>query len=188
MQPIRNYVDGQWIEPQVEGHFEVHNPSFGTLLGKTPLSTAKQTNEAIEAAHAAYLSWRKVSASNRVRPIFQLVELLRQHEEEISRILSEEMGKSLPDARAEMKRTIENCEAACGAPILQQGDKLIDAASGIDGEVLRVPRGVYTMIAPFNFPAMVPFWFFAIRHCQRQLVCHQAFGACPVYDAANRLS
>lgn len=155
----RNYVDGEWTEAQVDNYLDVHNPSTGALIGKTPLSSAEHTSDAIEVAHSAYLKWREVSASNRVRPLFQLVELLRQQEEQIARTLTEEMGKSLPDSRAEMKRAIENCEAACGAPILQQGEKLVGAAPGIDGEVLRLPRGVYAMIAPFNFPAMVPFWF-----------------------------
>jgi len=156
---VRNYVGGDWLDPSVERFCDVHNPSTGEVIGRTPITSTTDANRAIEAAHQAFGKWRVVSASNRVRPIFQLVELLRRHEEEISRTLTEEMGKSLPDSRAEMKRTIENCEAACGAPILQQGDKLVDAATGIDGEVLRVPRGVYAMIAPFNFPAMVPFWF-----------------------------
>ena len=71
----------------------------------------------------------------------------------------EEMGKSLPDARAEIKRVFENIEVACGMPVLQQGDKLIGSSFDIDGEVLRLPIGVFGMIAPFNFPAMVPFWF-----------------------------
>jgi malonate-semialdehyde dehydrogenase (acetylating) / methylmalonate-semialdehyde dehydrogenase len=69
------------------------------------------------------------------------------------------MGKSLPDARAEMKRVLENCEVSCGMPVLQQGDKLIGSSFDIDGEVLRLPLGIFAMIAPFNFPAMVPFWF-----------------------------
>jgi malonate-semialdehyde dehydrogenase (acetylating)/methylmalonate-semialdehyde dehydrogenase len=69
------------------------------------------------------------------------------------------MGKSLPDARAEMKRIFENIEVACGMPVLQQGDKLIGSSYDIDGEVIRLPIGVFAMIAPFNFPAMVPFWF-----------------------------
>lgn len=154
-----NYVNGQWAEPRVSQWLDVHNPSTGEVIGRTPLSTGDEASRAIEAAHAAYQKWRSVAASNRVRPIFQITELLREHEEEIARVLTREMGKSLPDSRAELKRAIENCEAACGSPILQQGDKLIDASAGIDGEVLRVPRGVYTMIAPFNFPAMVPFWF-----------------------------
>jgi malonate-semialdehyde dehydrogenase (acetylating)/methylmalonate-semialdehyde dehydrogenase len=84
---------------------------------------------------------------------------LRENEEKISRVLVAEMGKSLPDARAEMKRTFENIEVACGMPGLQQGDKLIGSSYGIDGEIIRLPRGVFALIAPFNFPAMAPFWF-----------------------------
>ena len=74
----RNYVGGQWIEPQIDNYFEVHNPSTGDLIGKTPLSSTEQTAAAIKIAHAAFQDWRYVSASNRVRPIFQLVELLWQ--------------------------------------------------------------------------------------------------------------
>jgi len=70
-----------------------------------------------------------------------------------------EMGKSVPDAIAEFKRVYENIEVAAGMPILQQVDKLIGTSFAIDGEVLRLPIGVFAMIAPFNFPAMVPFWF-----------------------------
>jgi malonate-semialdehyde dehydrogenase (acetylating)/methylmalonate-semialdehyde dehydrogenase len=159
VETARNLVAGEWRTPEVDEHLDVHNPSTGEVIGRTPMSTARQADEAIEAAHRAYLEWCAVPASQRVRPLFQLTELLRANEERIARTLTEEMGKSLPDSRAELKRTIENCEVACGTPVLQQGDKLVGAAPGIDGEVLRVPRGVYTMIAPFNFPAMVPFWF-----------------------------
>jgi len=95
----------------------------------------------------------------RAKPLFKLRDLLMENEEEISRILVEEMGKSLPDARAEMKRCFENIEVACGMPMLQQSDKIIGTSFGIDGEVLRLPMGVFTVVAPFNFPAMVPFWF-----------------------------
>ena len=77
----------------------------------------------------------------------------------LSRLISEEMGKSVPDAQAEMKRALENIEVGCGMPVLQQGDKMIGASWDIDGEVLKLPMGVFGMIAPFNFPGMIPFWF-----------------------------
>ena len=85
-------------------------------------------------------------------------EIQRGHEA-IARTLVEEMGKSLVDARAELKRAIENCQVACGMPVMQQGSGLIGVSEGIDGEVMLMPLGVFGMIAPFNFPAMVPFWF-----------------------------
>ena len=89
-----------------------------------------------------------------------LAEGLRDQAEELARLITEENGKSLPDSRAEVKRALENTEVACGMPVLGQGDKLIGGAVDIDGEVIRLPVGTFGMIAPFNFPMMVPFWFF----------------------------
>lgn len=155
----KNYVNGKWIDPENSGWVDVDNPSTGEIIGRVPLSTAAETNCAIEAAARAFEAWKDVPVGRRVQPLYKLAQLLRQNEETIARTLTEEMGKSLPDARAEMKRAIENCEVACGMPMLQQGDKLVGASFDIDGEVLRLPIGVFAMIAPFNFPAMVPFWF-----------------------------
>lgn len=159
MKSIRNYVNGAWVKPECAGYIDVDNPSTGEVIAQTPLTTAEETNRAIEAAHAAYLSWKDVPVARRVLYLYDLLAMLRKDEEKIARTLAEEMGKSLPDARAEMKRVFENIEVACAMPVLQQGDKLIGASFDIDGEVIRLPMGVFGMIAPFNFPAMVPFWF-----------------------------
>ncbi|MHC4556190.1 MAG: CoA-acylating methylmalonate-semialdehyde dehydrogenase [Planctomycetota bacterium] len=156
---VKNYVDGQWITPENNGFLSVENPSTGQIIGKTPLSTVVEVNRTIDAAARAFKSWSETPVVRRIQPLNKLVTLLRENEEKIARTLVEEMGKSLPDARAEMKRIFENIEVACGMPVLQQGDKLIGSSYGIDGEVIRLPMGVFTMIAPFNFPAMVPFWF-----------------------------
>ncbi len=155
----KNYVNGQWVSPTNNGWMDVNNPSTGKIIGKVPFSSLTEANSAVEVALKAYKKWKDVPVGRRVQPLFKLAQLLRENEEKISRVLTEEMGKSLPDSRAEMKRAIENCEAACGMPILQQGEKLVGASLNIDGEVLRMPIGVFGVIAPFNFPAMVPFWF-----------------------------
>jgi len=159
LQIVRNYVDGKWIEPDNSGHLDIENPSTGQIIGKTPLSTVAEVNRAIDSASEAFKTWSRTPVARRVEPLYKLDALLRENEEKIARTLVEEMGKSLPDARAEMKRIFENIEVACAMPVLQQGDKLIGASYGIDGEVIRLPIGVFAMIAPFNFPAMVPFWF-----------------------------
>lgn len=156
---VENYVNGQWVTPENDGYLDVENPSTGQIIARTPLSTAAETNRAIDAAAEAFKSWSQTPVARRVQPLYKLDSLLRENEERISRTLVEEMGKSLPDARAEMKRIFENIEVACGMPVLQQGDKLIGSSYDIDGEVIRLPIGVFAMIAPFNFPAMVPFWF-----------------------------
>ena len=155
----KNYVNGKWIEPENTGYVNIVNPSNGEIIAKAPLSTKAEADKAIEAAHKAFKSWSKTPGPRRAKPLYELRKIFMDNEEEISRILVEEMGKSLPDARAEMKRSFENIEVACAMPMLQQGDKLVDSSFGIDGEVLRLPMGVFTMVAPFNFPAMVPFWF-----------------------------
>ncbi len=157
---VRNFVGGQWHEPAHAGQVCVENPSTGEVIAHTPLSTAAEADRAVEAAVAAFPPWSAMPATRRAQPLFALAALLRQNEERLSRTITWEMGKSLPDARAEVKRAIENCEVACGMPMLQQGDKLVGASFGIDGEVLRLPLGVFALAGPFNFPCMVPFWFF----------------------------
>lgn len=159
-EPLKNYVAGRWVDAERSGLLPVENPSNAGILAQVPLSTSEETGRAIAAANAAFPAWSRSSASRRAEYIFRLLERLRSDEEVLARQITEENGKSLPDARAEVKRLIENCEVAFGMPVLQQGDKLIGASDGIDGEVLRLPLGVFTMAAPFNFPGMVPFWFF----------------------------
>ncbi len=159
VQNLRNYVGGGWREPAGGDWLDVENPSTGETIARVPLSPAAEAGAAIAAAKAAYPSWAATPADKRVAPLFRLAEMIRADRETLSRLIAQENGKSLPDARAEVDRTLENVETACGMPVLQQGDVLVGAAPGIDGEVLRLPIGVFAVIAPFNFPAMVPFWF-----------------------------
>jgi malonate-semialdehyde dehydrogenase (acetylating)/methylmalonate-semialdehyde dehydrogenase len=156
---VKNYINGKFVEAENSGYVDVENPSTGEILAKNPLSTQAEVQRAIDAAAEAYKTWSKTPVSRRVQPLYKLVDLLKKNEDTIARVLSGEMGKSLPDAHAEIKRSLENCEVACGMPVLLQGDKLIGSSFDIDGEVLNLPLGVFAMIAPFNFPAMVPFWF-----------------------------
>ena len=150
----KNYVNGKWVEPANNGYVDIENPSTGKIIAKVPLSKKSEADKAIDIAHEAFKTWSQTPVPRRAKPLFKLRDLLMENEEEISKILVEEMGKSLPDARAEMKRCFENIEVACGMPMLQQSDKIIGTSFGIDGEVLRLPMGVFTIVAPFNFPAI----------------------------------
>lgn len=156
---LKNYVGGAFTPATATDVLDVENPATGEVLCRVPLSSVADVDAAVRTAAAAFGPWSATPVSRRVRPLFQLAALLRRDEEALCRVLVQEMGKSLPDARAEMKRAIENVEAACAMPMLQQGDLLVGAAPDIDGEAIRVPLGVFGIIAPFNFPAMVPFWF-----------------------------
>lgn len=156
---LKNYVNGAFVEAGASGVLDVENPSTGAVISQVPLSTPAEMDRAVRAAAAAFPAWSATPVGRRVRPLFELAERMRRDEEGLCRVLVEEMGKSLPDARAEMKRAIENVEVACAMPMLQQGERLVGSSFDIDGEVLRLPLGVFGMIAPYNFPAMVPFWF-----------------------------
>jgi malonate-semialdehyde dehydrogenase (acetylating)/methylmalonate-semialdehyde dehydrogenase len=156
---VKNYIGGEWVKAECSGYLDIENPSTGEIIGKVPLSTKEEADKAIAVAAEAFKQWGRTPVARRVAHLYTLRNILRDNEENLSRVLVAEMGKSLPDARAEMKRTFENIEVACGMPVLQQGDKLIGSSYGIDGEIIRLPRGVFTLIAPFNFPAMAPFWF-----------------------------
>jgi malonate-semialdehyde dehydrogenase (acetylating) / methylmalonate-semialdehyde dehydrogenase len=156
---LNNHVDGRWVEPMGGRFLDVHNPANGQVLARVPLSSEADVDRAVAAARAAFGPWSQTPVAERCAPVRKLASLMRDNFESLARQLTEEMGKSLPDARAEMKRTIENVDVACGMPTLIQGEQVTDCAVGIDGEVLRLPIGVFGMIAPFNFPAMVPFWF-----------------------------
>jgi len=177
---LKNYVNGKWIDPDNNGFIDVENPATGEVLAKSPLSTTEEVNRGIDAAAEAFVTWSQTPVSRRVQPLYKLAELLRDNEEQIARTLVAEMGKSLPDARAEMKRVFENVEVACGMPVIQQGDKLVGCSYGIDGEVLRLPIGVFTMIAPFNFPEMVPFWFLPYAIATGNTFCVKASKQVPM--------
>ena len=159
MKVIRNYIDGKWFEPEAAEYLDVENPSTGEVLARVPLSVPAEMDRAVASAKRAFGPWRDTPVARRCEYLCRLAELIRDKGQAIVRVITEEMGKSLPDARAEMKRNLENCRVACGAPSLIQGDNVMNVAADIDGEVIAVPLGVFGMIAPFNFPAMVPFWF-----------------------------
>ena len=160
IETLKNYIDGRWIDAEASGHLDVENPTTRQTIGRVPLSVPGETDRAVAAAEAAFAAWSATPVARRCELLAKLAGRIRQEAEPLARLVSEENGKSLPDSRAEVKRAVENTEVACGMPVLSQGDKLIGGAVGIDGEVLRLPLGPFGMIAPFNFPMMVPFWFF----------------------------
>ncbi|MBV9340070.1 MAG: CoA-acylating methylmalonate-semialdehyde dehydrogenase [Acidobacteria bacterium] len=156
---IRNYIDGQWQNPPAGEWLEVTNPATGEALVQVPLSPASAVDQAVEAAAAAYPAWRRTPPENRIQPLFKLKELLEKNLHELAAMVTKENGKTLVEAEGELRRTIENVEVACGIPMMMQGYNLEDVASGIDEMMIRQPLGVVAAITPFNFPAMVPFWF-----------------------------
>lgn len=156
---VKNYIHGEWRTSSAVEYLDVVNPATVEALGKVPLSPASEVNQAAQAAAAALDEWRRTPPTERVQYLFKLKNLLEEHFEELSRIITLENGKTLDESRGEMRRAIENVEVACGIPTLMQGDVLEDVAPGIDELLIRQPIGVCAAIVPFNFPGMIAFWF-----------------------------
>ncbi|MFH1764827.1 MAG: CoA-acylating methylmalonate-semialdehyde dehydrogenase [Gemmatimonadota bacterium] len=157
--PIPNFIDGRWTLSHAVEFLPVSNPATGEMLGSTPLSPASDVATAVEAAKKAFPAWRSTPAVDRARVLFRLKALLDQNHEELARRLTQEHGKILPETMGEVRRGIENVEHACGIPTLMMGETLEDIAPGIDCETFRQPLGVFGVITPYNFPVMIPLWF-----------------------------
>ena len=157
---LDNYVAGSWTPATAAtDELDVTNPATGELLARVSLSGAADLDAAVRAAREALPEWRAVATIARARKLFELRERLVARQEELARSVTTEMGKTLVDARAEVARMIEMVECACAVPTTMQGRVLEDVSRNIDAETIRQPVGVCAAIVPFNFPAMVPFWF-----------------------------
>lgn len=154
----RNYIGGEWCDSTAD-RLDVRDPATDEVIGQVPLSSRKEIDAAARAASDAFEEWRQTPPVVRIQYLFRLRELMEEKYETLARTIVREEGKTLDEARGEMRRTIENIEVAAGIPSLMMGRNLEDVARGIDEEVVRQPMGVFACIAPFNFPAMVPWWF-----------------------------
>jgi malonate-semialdehyde dehydrogenase (acetylating) / methylmalonate-semialdehyde dehydrogenase len=156
---LDNYIGGAWTPARAAEALEVENPATGETLARVPLSSHDDLDAAVRAAREALPAWRAVSVIERARRLFALREGLDARREELARSVTTEMGKTIADARAEVARMIEMVEAACAIPTTMQGTVIEDVSRNVDAETVRQPVGVCAAIVPFNFPAMVPFWF-----------------------------
>jgi len=159
VQPVANYIDGGWVASSGSESLAVTNPATGEPLGQVRLSGAEDVGAAVEAAVRAFPVWRSTPAIERARVLFRLKMLLEDNLEDLAVSLAREHGKNLPECRGEVRRGIENVEHACGVPTLMMGSTLEDIAPGIDCETVLQPLGVFVAITPYNFPVMIPLWF-----------------------------
>jgi malonate-semialdehyde dehydrogenase (acetylating) / methylmalonate-semialdehyde dehydrogenase len=156
---LANHIGGAWTPSTTTQTLEDRDPATGDLLALVPLSTTADVDAAVTAARAAATEWRRVSPIVRARAVARLRDILDDHRDEIAELVTRDMGKTLPDATAEVTRGIESCEAAVAMPHLLKGENLEGVATGLDVEMVRQPVGVVAAITPFNFPAMIPLWF-----------------------------
>ncbi|MDI2099485.1 CoA-acylating methylmalonate-semialdehyde dehydrogenase [Ruicaihuangia caeni] len=140
----------------------VYNPALGTVARNVRLANADDVDAAVQAARTAFPQWAGTSWAKRQQVMFAFRELLNQRKEELAAILTAEHGKVLADALGEVARGLEVVEFACGMATHAKGEFSENVSTGVDVYSLRQPLGVVGIISPFNFPAMVPLWFFPI--------------------------
>ncbi|HEV2414521.1 MAG TPA: CoA-acylating methylmalonate-semialdehyde dehydrogenase, partial [Candidatus Dormibacteraeota bacterium] len=160
---IRNLIGAEWRLP-ADGvaSLPVFNPATGEVIEQVPLSGARDVDAAVQQAVKAYQAWSRTALLERVRLMFRFKALLEEHFEDLAAITTRHHGKTLEEARGEVRRGIEVVDFACGAPTLLQGRTLRDVSGGVDQDLYRYPVGVCAGIPPFNFPVMIPLWMFPL--------------------------
>jgi malonate-semialdehyde dehydrogenase (acetylating)/methylmalonate-semialdehyde dehydrogenase len=153
-----------WIngKPQTSAarHGDVFNPATGHVTKRVPFADAATIDAAVKAATAALPEWRDTPPLRRARVMQKFLQLLQRDQKRLAQIVTEEHGKTLPDAMGSVQRGIEVVEFACGIPNLLKGEYAENVGTQVDTHTLRQPVGVCAGITPFNFPVMVPMWMF----------------------------
>jgi malonate-semialdehyde dehydrogenase (acetylating)/methylmalonate-semialdehyde dehydrogenase len=174
MSDVHHFIGGQRVADSHGGSSgrwgEVFNPATGERSRRVALGGVAEVDRAVKAAAAAFPGWAATPPLSRARVLFKFRELLERDGDAIARLITEEHGKVLSDAKGELTRGIEVVEFACGIPHLMRGEVTEQVGRGIDSWSLRQPVGVCAGITPFNFPAMVPMWMFPVA-----LACGNAF-------------
>jgi malonate-semialdehyde dehydrogenase (acetylating)/methylmalonate-semialdehyde dehydrogenase len=155
---ILDFIGGEWADIQ-SSRQNVINPASAAIIAEVLLTPKEIVAQAVETGHKAFLEWRRVPVGERIQPLFKFKQLLEDNLDDLARTITNECGKTYTEAIAEMKRSIENVEVACGMPTMMQGLNNEDIASGIDEHMFRQPLGVVAAITAFNFPGMIPLWF-----------------------------
>jgi len=161
LRQINHWIGGRSVAGTSGRKGPVYNPAAGKQSGEVDFATVEEVDAAVQAAQAAFATWREVSLAKRAEIFFRIRELVHERREEAARILTSEHGKVLSDALGEVTRGLEVIEFCCGIPTLLKSEFSEQASTGIDVYSIRQPLGVVAGITPFNFPAMVPMWMWA---------------------------
>ena len=162
MKQITHWINGALTSEQAERSGEIFNPATGGVTGTVAFANAATVDSAVDAATAAFATWRHSSLTKRTQVLFAFRELVQQNKEKIAALITDEHGKVLSDAAGEVTRGLEVVEFACGIPHLLKGGFSEEVSTGVDVYSIRQALGPVAIISPFNFPAMVPMWFFPV--------------------------
>ncbi|OQP52005.1 methylmalonate-semialdehyde dehydrogenase (acylating) [Niastella yeongjuensis] len=155
--PVQNYINGQFVNASTDQTLPIISPLDGTLLSTVPLSTPKDLDAAVRAAKIVFPAWSHTPIKERVQVLFRYRHLLETHLKELAALVSEENGKTVGEAIAEIEKCIELTEFATSLPQLVTGE-VLEVSKGVECRTEHVPLGVVASIVPFNFPSMVPNW------------------------------
>ena len=162
MTQITHWINGAPDTKKPERTGDIYNPATGKVTGTVAFGNAATVDSAVSAATAAFAEWRHSSLTKRTQILFAFRELVAQNKEKIAALITAEHGKVLSDAAGEVTRGLEVVEFACGIPHLLKGGFSEEVSSGVDVYSIRQALGPVAIISPFNFPAMVPMWFFPV--------------------------
>jgi malonate-semialdehyde dehydrogenase (acetylating)/methylmalonate-semialdehyde dehydrogenase len=155
--PVQNFINGKFVDSNSKSVINVISPLNGALLSEVPMSSAKDLDEAVTAAKAAFPSWSKTPIKERVQVFFRYKTLLEKNIKELAELCSEENGKTYAESVAEIEKCIELTEFATSLPQLVTGE-ILEVSKGVECRTEHVALGVVASIVPFNFPSMVPNW------------------------------
>ena len=162
MKTVSHWINGSLTTDKASQMGEIFNPATGKISGTVNFADIATVNQAVQAASSAFDTWRHSSLTKRTQVLFAFRELVNKNKEKIAEIITSEHGKVLSDAQGEVTRGLEVVEFACGIPHLLKGGFSEEVSTGVDVYSIRQPLGPVAIISPFNFPAMVPMWFFPI--------------------------
>jgi malonate-semialdehyde dehydrogenase (acetylating)/methylmalonate-semialdehyde dehydrogenase len=154
---LKFYAGGQWLDTASGKYMPVTDSSTGEVVAETPCCLASEVDQAIEAAHQAFPDWAATPVSDRAQIMFAFKAALERNLDELARMVSVELGKNVAEARGDVIKAVEGVELATTLPMTMQGRSLMQVSRGFDTVTYREPLGVFAGIAPFNFPAMIPF-------------------------------
>ena len=158
---LANLIGAERRQPNAES-LPIYNPATGEVIDQVPVSGTDDVDSAVRVAQSAYTEWSRVPVMERAQLMFRYKGLLEDHLEELATIITRNHGKTLDEARGEVRRGIEVVDFACGAPTLLQGRTLRSVSRDVDQDLYRYPLGVVGIVPPFNFPVMIPLWLFPL--------------------------
>ncbi len=161
MKSIGHWINGQHVSTDGRDQ-DVFNPALGEVIRRVQLADRKTVEDAISAAQQAFESWKRTPPSKRARVMFQFKQLVEINQDKLARLIGEEHGKTVSDAKGEIQRGLENIEYACGVADALKGEYSKNVGPDIDSWSDFQPLGVVAGITPFNFPVMVPMWMFPL--------------------------